>query len=132
MARGVPHDDQTRAAVMSALLAGQSINEIARQYRLSNATVIAWRDAAGVKSTPVEPQKREEIGGLVADVLRELLTTVQVQARAYRNEAWLGKQDADKAAVLTGVLMDKAIRILEAIDPAEPDDALDTAAGAAD
>lgn len=121
MARGVPHPDETRAAVLAALLTGQSVTLVAKTYRLNKATVVAWRDAAGLGSNTVEPEKRSEWSDLVAGVLRELLTTVQVQAATYRDEAWLHRQNAADAAVLTGVLLDKAIRILEAAEPAETD-----------
>src|SRR5207249_15883 len=57
-ARSVAHSDETRAAVLAALLAGQSITEVAKQYRIGRATVIAWRDVAGASSTPVQHQKR--------------------------------------------------------------------------
>lgn len=124
--RGVPHSDETRAAALAALLAGQSVNEVARQYRLSNATVIAWREAAGLHSTPVEPQKREDISELVATFLRETLTTVSVLAVQFRDPTWLKQQNAADAAVLFGVISDKGFRLLEAIDsipsegPSEP------------
>lgn len=111
-----------RAAVLAALLAGQSITGVAKEYRLSKATVIAWRDAAGAGATVVEPQKRLELGDLIADYLREVLTTLSVQARAVRDEAWLKQQPASELAVLHGVLTDKAIRILSAIDAGEPSD----------
>lgn len=121
MARGVPHSDETRSAVLAALLAGQSVTKVAEEFRLSHTTVIAWRDAAGLGSTHVEPEKRADLGGLIADYLRETLTTLSVQARAFRNEAWLAEQPASEVAVLHGVLTDKAIRILSALEPgAEP------------
>lgn len=117
MARGVPHSDETRSAVLSALLAGQSVTKVAEEFRLSHTTVIAWRDAAGLGSTHVEPEKRAEMGELIADYLRETLTTLSVQARFARDETWLGKQPASEVAVLHGVLTDKAIRILSALEP---------------
>lgn len=120
MPRGVPHSDETRSAVLAALLAGQSVTQVAAQYELGHATVVAWRDAAGLGSTVVQPQKRAELGELIGVYLRETLTTLSVQARFARDEAWLGKQPASEVAVLHGVLTDKAIRILSAL---EPDDA---------
>jgi transposase-like protein len=119
--RGKAHDPELRAAVLSALLAGQSISSVAREYRIDRASVIAWRNAAGIGSTPVQPQKRVEIGDLLSDYLREVLGTLAVQARTFRDEAWLRKQDASEAAVLHGVLTDKAIRLLEALDPGGPE-----------
>lgn len=122
MARGVPHDDQKRAAVVSALLEGQSVSQVSRDYNVSRASVIAWREAAGLRSTPVEQEKRDEIGGLVADALRGYLTAVSVLTSRTHDEAWFNRQDAADVAVLIGVLTDKAVRILEAIESAEPAD----------
>lgn len=119
MARGKAHDSETKAAALAALLAGQSVSQVAREYHLNRATVIAWRDAAGLGSTPVQPEKRAEIGEQVADYLRAVLGTLAIQARVFADEGWLKRQDAADAAVLHGVLTDKAIRLLEALDPGD-------------
>lgn len=119
MARGVPHDDQKRAAVVAALLEGQSVSQVSRDYSVSRASVIAWREAAGLKSTPVEQEKRDAVGVLVADVLENLLITVSVLAERSRDETWFAKQDAADIAVLSGVYMDKAVRILQALESAD-------------
>jgi len=107
---------------MAALLAGQSVTEIARQYHINKATIIAWRRAAAADGSFLDELRPEadvrlaEIGDLVATYLREVLATVCVQAELFRDKAWLAKQPASEAAVLHGVMVDKAIRILEAID----------------
>jgi transposase-like protein len=123
--RGVPHDDQKRAAVVAALLEGQSVSQIARDYSISKSSVIAWREAAGLHSTPVEPQKRDEIGALVAGVLRSNLAAVQLLAEHASDPEWFRKHNAADIAVLSGVLTDKAIRILEALESADPPATLD-------
>lgn len=117
VARGKAHSDETRAAVLAALLAGQSVTKVAEQFALNHKTVIEWRNAAGVGSTHVEPEKRAEIGGLVADLLRDVLTTLSVQAVAFRDEAWLRESDPAAAATNFGILADKAFRILSALEP---------------
>jgi transposase-like protein len=119
MARGVAHSEETKAAVMAALLSGQSISEVAKSYNLSKATVSAWRSAAfAVGSNQFEPKKNGEgLGDLIGDYLREVLVTLRVQAEAFRDKAWLARQPASEVAVLHGVLTDKAVRLLEAIDP---------------
>lgn len=106
---------------MAALLSGQSISEVARAYHLSKSTVSAWRSAAfAVGSNAFEPKKGGEgLGDLIGDYLREVLVTLRVQAEQFRDKTWLSKQPASEVAVLHGVLTDKAIRILEAIDTGE-------------
>jgi len=115
---GQPYDDQKRAAVLAALLAGQSVSSVARDYNVSRAAVINWRDKSGIRPAPVTQQKADEIGLLVGDVLNNLLTTVSVLAERARDEDWFNRQDAADVAVLSGVYMDKAVRILEALESA--------------
>jgi hypothetical protein len=100
---------------MSALLAGQSVSDVARQFQLSRNTVKAWRASLGIGSPKVDQQKAEEFGDLIARYLRENLTTLAVQAEQFRDTVWLKAQPASEAAVLHGVLTDKAIRLLEAL-----------------
>jgi len=123
MARGTPHSDDTKAQVMAALLAGQSVSAVARQYHIGRSTISAWRTAGGLDgSTPVDQLKKAELGDLIADYLREVLTTLSVQARHFRDETWLAKQPASESAVLHGVLTDKALRLLEALDTGQGED----------
>lgn len=119
MPRGArPHSDETKAAVMAALLTGQAIGEVARQYRISENTVRAWRNATGLGGTqPVAVEKRLELDDLITQYVRETLTTLAVQAQFFRDTTWLKHQPANELAVLHGVTADKAIRILEAYRP---------------
>ena len=117
MSRGVPHSDATKGAAMAALLAGQSVHEVAGKYHIARATVRAWRTQANVSSPPVHPQKETEWGDLISDALRSYLVTVSVLARRSQDETWFGRQSAESIAVLIGVLTDKAVRILEAAEP---------------
>lgn len=122
--RGKPHSDEVKAAVMAALLAGQGVNEVAARYQLDPSVVSRWR-----KQIPEDQlqqlatKKDDDFGDLIADFLRETLTTLAVQARLFRDPDWLKKQDADSLAVLHGVQTDKAIRILAAAEPvSEPEE----------
>jgi hypothetical protein len=47
------------------------------------------------------------------------LETLEAQARAFRDPAYLARQPAGELAVLHGVLADKLIRILSAFEPVE-------------
>lgn len=112
------YSDETKAAVMAALLAGQSISAVAREYGLPKGTVGGWKQQALREAQPTASQaaaKRERIGGLIVDYLEQALETLRAQARTFADESWLRKQDASELAVLHGVLADKTIRILEAL-----------------
>lgn len=119
------YDDHTKAAVMAALLAGQSISQVAEQYQIPRGTVAVW-SAQTDRSQPVANTKKAELGDLIVEYLREALTTFAEQQRHFRDKAWLNKQPADQLAVLHGVAVDKAVRLLAALEPEEPADDQDT------
>jgi transposase-like protein len=108
------HSEETKAAVMAALLTGQSVSEAARRYNIPKGTVSDWRKQA-VGDTVTPTQKRERIGELVLAYLSTALETLEAQARMFRDEDWLRKQNAADVAVLHGVVTDKSIRLLEAL-----------------
>jgi len=121
------HSPETKAAVMAALLTGQSIAETARAYAVPEATVRSWksRQRHGESVATVATEKRAAIGELLVDYLSESITTLREQVRLFRDPAWLMKQPASEAAVLHGVIADKAVRLLEALRPPEPGDEAD-------
>jgi transposase-like protein len=126
MARGKAHPPELKAAVLAALLTGQAVDAVATAYKLPRQTVLEWQRQARTVAEVVQTEKTAGLGDLLADYLRESLTTLAVQARVFRDEAWLKRQPASDAAVLHGVSVDKAIRLLEALDAGQrsaPDDA---------
>ncbi len=118
------HSDEVKAAALAALLQGQSIGQVARDYQLPKSTVSRWKN----EGVPSNGTQKKEIGDLITEYLRANLETLKVQAEHFRNLKWLGKQSAESAAVLHGVMTDKAIRILEALNREEaPKEANDRA-----
>lgn len=109
---------------MSALLAGQSVSSVAREYKIPKGTVSSWKQKAFDTARGVVPkstQKSERIGELLLEYLAQNIETLKVQAAAFSDTAWLHKQNAADAAVLHGVLTDKAVRLLEALSNAASD-----------
>lgn len=116
------YSEETKSAVMAALLAGQNASEIAREYKVNPSTVRSWKREAGA-SNGVGQKKRERIGDLIIDNLEAGLETATEILRAVADEGWIRTQDASAIAVLYGVIQDKNYRILTAL----PDnDAQDT------
>ena len=115
------YDEATKAAVMAALLTGQSVTEIAEKYNINPATIRSWksRQQNGETVATVATEKKAQIGDLLLAYLNTMLVTLEVQARHFGNEEWLTKQTADQLAVLHGVSVDKAVRLLEALSNAE-------------
>lgn len=118
------YDPETKAAVMAALLAGQSVSEVAREYKIPRGTVKSWksRQDNGESVAVVATQKREEIGDLLLAYLRTSLKTLTIQVEHFGDKSWLTTQDASSLAILHGVQTDKAVRLLEALAAAEPVD----------
>lgn len=117
VAERATHDDATKAAVLAALLTGQSVAEVAKAYDVNPATVRSWksRQQNGASVAIVATQKKEEIGDLLFDYLQTMLRSLKVQAEHFGDKNWLSRQSADALAVLHGVSVDKAIRLLEAL-----------------
>lgn len=108
------YSEETKAAVMAALLSGQSITQVAKDYDIPKGTVSGWKHKSA-EVAEVTTQKKERIGDLLVSYLSTSLETLEAQARMFKNEEWLKKQNAADVAVLHGVVTDKAIRLLEAL-----------------
>lgn len=115
---------ETKAAVMAALLEGQAVSHVAEKYNIPAATVSGWKSKAKESlGADLPNEKREAIGELLLEYLRENLETLREQARHFRDPAWLKEQGAAESATLHGVMTDKAVRLLEAMSPAADADA---------
>jgi transposase-like protein len=113
------HDDATRAQVMASLLQGQSIDHAAETYSIPRSTVARWRKKArGLLGELDGPEAGDvaAIGDLLMHYMREGLETVAAQQQVFRDPTWLREQSASEAAVLHGVVVDKLVRLLEALD----------------
>jgi transposase-like protein len=117
MAERKTYDDRTKAAVMASLLAGQSVAEVSAEYNINRDTIKSWksRQLNGENVATVATEKREQIGDLLFDYLLMILKTLKIQAEHFGDKNWLNRQSADALAVLHGVSVDKAVRLLEAL-----------------
>lgn len=108
------YPDEVRAAVLSALLAGQSINSVAREYNIPPGTISNWKNRPGIPTNGIQ-KRSEAIGDLLVQYLRTNLATLEKQAEFFGDEDWLRQQSASDAAVLHGVMTDKSVRLIEAM-----------------
>jgi hypothetical protein len=107
---------EVKAAVMAALMDGQSIRQVSREHGVSKSTVAAWgKEAAGlvagVQSVP--DTKKEEILDLCIALLIAKLKSQIAMAEHSGDKRWLTLQDASAVAMLSGVSDDKLMRLLE-------------------
>ena len=117
--RGKAHSDETRAAAMAALLEGQGVSEVAKKYQLPQSTVSRLkRQIPKDELDKVGTKKRENISELISTHLEESLRATTRIAQQTNNGKWLSEQSASELATLFGVITDKTVRILEAIENA--------------
>lgn len=111
------YDGQTKAEVMAALLAGQSVSKVAEEYKINPSTVRAWksRQLNGAGVAIVATKKKEMIGDLMLDCVEAQLVAIKAMADVFKEPDWIRKQTASEIAVLFGVISDKTYRILEAL-----------------
>lgn len=117
--RGRKHPDEVQAQVMAALLAGQGVTEVATQYDLDKSVVSRWRSAIpDDKLQRIATEKGRVIEELLFNYLTTTIKALTNQAEAASETEYITKQPADSLAVLHGVMADKSIRLLEAIERA--------------
>lgn len=107
------YSPETKAAVMAALLDGQSVNKVSADYNIPRGTVAGW-SASLERGQTVSNEKKAEIGKLLEQYLIANIEALSAQAKVFATPEWIALQNASEAAVLHGVMMDKAIRLIEA------------------
>lgn len=109
------YSEETKAAALAALLEGQSQAFVSREYKIPKSTLRGWKKAydeqGGEKSAP-----KKDVGTLILEYLQTNLETLKAQAEFFKDESWLRKQDAASVATLHGVMTDKSVRLLEAME----------------
>ena len=119
-AKMAEYSPDLKAKVVAALLEGQSVTSVAKEYKIPKGTVSGWKsriaepslESAG--STESGTQKSNKIGDLVTEYLEANLEALREQTRVFSDPKWLRTQDASSLAVLHGVMTDKAVRLIEA------------------
>jgi transposase-like protein len=117
------YSPEVKAAVMAALLDGQSVSAISREHKIPRTTIIGWKqrqiDPVFLSVEHVAtPKKSDLIPDLVLDLMIARLQSQIALAQHCIDKKWLEKQNADALAILIGVQDDKLYRLLEALDRA--------------
>jgi transposase-like protein len=111
----------TKAAAVAALLAGQSVSQVARQYELPKGTVSNWK-IRGTGVPPTETQKDatpsggQNIGDLLVTLLETNIKGLIAASAVLQDTDWVRSQDASELGVFIGITHDKVVRMLEAMD----------------
>lgn len=111
------YDDQTRAAVMAALLAGQSVSKISDDHGVPRSTIYGWKDKilehVGDDVAAAATEKKDRIGALLLQLVETELSSMITMSEVTARSEWILKQPASELAVFYGVRSDKLIRILD-------------------
>ena len=114
MAKGRKHSPEIEAAVMAALLAGQGVNEVARQHQLSPSVVSRIKSSIDMeKLEQAGIQKKEKLIDLVEGHLIASFKAAIALAEQAHDASWRNKHSASDIAVCYGVLRDKAFKLVE-------------------
>lgn len=121
--------DELKAAVLADLaLMGPSA--VAAKYGLKLGTVKGWKSQESAALQIVEPNdgavitlKKHRITALMLEYLEANLNAQIAQAYVAADPTYINRQPAESLAILHGVLADKAIRLVEALQSGVRDDA---------
>ena len=105
------HAPEVKAAAMAALLAGQSVSQVAKKYKIPKGTVSNWK-----RRGPSDGTQKKAIGKLLEELMEAELQGLVNAAKVTGSEEWLKKQDAPGLGVFVGIKYDKMMRMLEAMD----------------
>ena len=110
------YDDATRAAVIAALMTGQSLNAVAKEYKIPIGTVESWkRRKADLATKAATRNPQDVLGAALHGYVTESLTALRSQVKVFGDPDWIKKQSAHEMGVLHGIMTDKAMRLLEAM-----------------
>lgn len=108
------YSPKEKAEAIAMLLAGETPIDIEAKLGIPDSTVYDWAKELG----GIEALRTGRLDELLYNSVKETLETLAAQSRFARNEQWLEKQTANDLAILYGVLSDKSVRVLAAIERA--------------
>lgn len=114
-------DETVKAAALADLVLMPPA-AVAAKYGIKPATVRVWKARelpqalAGVSSVVAE--KKERIGALFLEYLEASATALIAQAYVAAEPAYIERQPANELAILHGVIADKSVRLVEALQGA--------------
>ena len=118
------HSPEVVAAVMGACLAGQGVNEVAKQFDIDKTQVSRWKSKLPKKFLDkIAENSADKFGKLLADALEASLLAMKAVTEQAQDKKWLSEQGASDLGVFYGIMCDKTVRMLEAAESARVIDA---------
>lgn len=121
------YDPEVKAAVLAALLTGQSVNSVAKEYKIPKGTVSTWAKREEDTLNQIRKDAVDEAnGGAGNEVGRLLLSYLEANLRSLKNQVevmgekeYVRGQSIENVALAHGIQVDKAVRLIEALNRAE-------------
>lgn len=117
--RGKPLSEETKNAVIGALLAGISVTETARRYQLPQSTVSRIKTEVPLKLDEVGLETRDELDDVIVTHLRVQLAGMNRIAKQADREKWIDQQSAGSLAELYEKMSNHSLQLLEAASAVE-------------
>jgi transposase-like protein len=112
--RGKEHDATIRAAVIAALLAGQAVNDVARQFGLDSGLVSRWKARLPeAELQQVAAEKKERLVDLIEGHLSASLKGAARIAAQTNDSEWLAAQSPEKLVLLYTTFSETSFRLME-------------------
>ncbi len=115
--------EEIKQQVIAELLLGKAVNETARKYSLSPATVSRLRAGlSGETLKHIEIEKRESIADLLLNLVASNVSAMKRISMAASESSYIKTQAASSIAEVYRTLSDTTLSILEAASAAGLDD----------
>lgn len=106
---------EVKASVVTAWMAGASLNQLVAQFKVPKTTVARWvSDLERIAPAPSPGPKKISLVDLSYELATESFNAAIAILRLAQDRAWLEKQNANDLAILFGVNADKLYRLLPA------------------
>jgi transposase-like protein len=113
------YSDETKAQCIAAMLKGGGFPTVSKEFGVPLSTLQYWKKNANSPSMAEVIERRESrIAELIGRYLEASLEALTAQAELFKDTEWLRKQGAKPVGILHGILLDKSVRILGAIEQA--------------
>jgi len=107
------HSEETKAAILANLIAGATIRATAEALDVPPTTV---HRIAHANSEQIGTEKGTMLSDRIFSLLEEIIESNIVAARLLQDSAYIRQQRPSDLAILAGTQMDKAFRILVAME----------------
>lgn len=115
-----PHrGDAQKAAVIALLLEGCTPTEIQKRLKVPESTARNYRrELTADQLTKLNEKRAGRLDDMIFEHLDANFTAMRAIAQHVQSPRYIQRQDADALAVLFGVINDKSVRILDALERA--------------